>query len=66
MRLLVRSILLAGLCAWPSTTTTEPESPTPVAESGQAGARPSGGDLERFVPSEELPADSAISFPVDI
>ena len=23
-------------------------------------------DLETFVPSEELPADSAISFPVDI
>jgi hypothetical protein len=27
-----------------------------------------GGDpaLEEFVPSEELPADSAVSFPVDI
>ncbi len=27
---------------------------------------PEGEPLERFVPTEKLPADSAISFPVDI
>ncbi len=35
----------------------------PAAGESQA---PATGELEEFVPSERVPADSAISFPVDI
>ena len=39
-----------------------------LAAADQAGAEPDPDDdaLEDFVPSERLPADSVISFPVDI
>ena len=39
------------------------------AEAASAGPAPGGrdqGDDDTFVPTERLPADSAISFPVDI
>ncbi len=42
-----------------------PTAPAP-AEEKRDQKSPISGDLERFVPSEEVPADSAISFPVDI
>ena len=38
------------------------EESTQAEESGESEERP----LETFVPTERLPADSAISFPVDI
>ena len=44
-----------------------PESPSPPsAESEPQKPERSTEPLETFVPSEKLPADSAISFPVDI
>jgi hypothetical protein len=44
-----------------------PESPSPPpAESEPKEPQRSTEPLETFVPSERLPADSAISFPVDI
>jgi hypothetical protein len=39
------------------------ESQTPA---GSESPPPDTGELEEFVPSERVPADSAISFPVDI
>lgn len=32
----------------------------------QTGTEDDGQELETFVPSERLPADSAVAFPVDI
>ena len=46
------ALLIALLLAWT------------VAPQGEDEAREA--EIETFVPSEELPADSAISFPVDI
>jgi hypothetical protein len=63
----LHAVLLSGLLlGWPAATATEPQAPaahphpTAVANPGP------GPGLEHFEPSEELPADSAISFPVDI
>lgn len=38
--------------------------PSPAAQ--DAGREGAADELETFVPTEKLPADSAISFPVDI
>jgi len=54
MKLLLATLLLV-LAASP----TGPPTDTPATTS-------SDEELEEFIPSEELPADSAISFPVDI
>jgi len=48
--------LLASTPAGPQTRATEDE-PTGL---------PQEEELEEFIPTEEVPADSAISFPVDI
>ena len=48
--------LLASTPAGPQTPATEEEST----------ALPQEEELEEFIPSEKVPADSAISFPVDI
>lgn len=37
-----------------------------VATAPAQGPAPQDEEVESFVPSEKLPADSAISFPVDI
>jgi hypothetical protein len=60
MKILVRAALLAGLLLVALVSTH--------AGSGAARAASESGQqpLEDFVPSEKLPADSAISFPVDI
>jgi hypothetical protein len=43
------------------------EAAAPQSESREARGGGGGGEtLEEFVPTEELPADSEISFPVDI
>jgi hypothetical protein len=39
--------------------------PASIAAPDNGGGAPEG-ELEEFVPSEELPADSAVAFPVDI
>ena len=68
MRRIAGFALAVALVAWPATTDPgEPPvaSPTPTPQE-KAEGQSSGGSLERFRPSEKLPADSAISFPVDI
>ena len=45
---------------------TPADDPQQAPEESQAPAAPEAEPPETFVPSEELPADSAISFPVDI
>jgi hypothetical protein len=52
---LVLLTLVAAAASW-LTASAAPEPDAPQTEP----------ELEEFVPSEELPADSAISFPVDI
>ena len=66
MRVIVRSILITGLLSLPVATAPEPERPETVEEQASPSAEASGAGLESFIPSEKLPADSAISFPVDI
>jgi hypothetical protein len=39
------------------------EEPAPADREEDSGAR---DELDEFVPSEQVPADSAVSFPVDI
>jgi len=71
LALVAALLLLSGAgravsAAAPAVLIDEPaagESQTPAAgESPPAAA----GELEEFIPSERVPADSAISFPVDI
>jgi hypothetical protein len=75
MNLLARAILGALLLA--GGVAEGPAAPPPEAGPASAGGQdpgtearpapsPPGGDLEEFVPSEEIPLDSAVSFPVDI
>ncbi len=44
----------------------EEPSPPPSPENEQEPGRSQEDELESFTPSEKVPADSAISFPVDI
>ncbi len=48
----------------PGTPTEVPGTPTEAP--GTPTEAPGSEELDTFVPSEKLPADSAISFPVDI
>ena len=50
----------------PAPPTEEMPEPSPPAENEQAPERSQKDELESFTPSEKIPADSAISFPVDI
>jgi len=59
IRLIV--ILVVALLATPGGFSTDP-SDTPESETDEKWQK----ELEEFIPSEEVPADSAISFPVDI
>jgi hypothetical protein len=55
--IVIGTVLLAGVLAAAVTAAVQTTAqPGPDTEP----------ELEEFVPSEELPADSAISFPVDI
>jgi hypothetical protein len=81
MTALVRSLLIAllGLGAFamggdpaaargaqePEPTTTTP-APTPAPKPTPTPTADPEKQLEEFVPSERLPADEAVSFPVDI
>jgi hypothetical protein len=56
----------AALSAGPVGTESPPESASPPAETAVAAEEDDEGLLEEFIPSEEVPADSAIAFPVDI
>ena len=50
----------------PAPPSEPPAESSPTAEDPPTEETSSGSELETFVPSEKLPADSAISFPVDI
>ena len=73
MRYLLYSILAGALMGLPGQQTT-PEAPPPVEEEQQPPPSPEStetpasqeDELSPFTPSEKVPADSAISFPVDI
>ena len=47
-----------GAATAPDSKPTPKPTPTPTADPGE--------QLEEFVPTEELPADQAVAFPVDI
>ena len=67
--LLVAALLgLAGQVPGPAPATASPQAPAPSAPPSPApAATPAGKDpLLEFVPKEHVPADSAVSFPVDI
>jgi len=73
MRYLLYSILAGALMGLPGQQTT-PEAPPPVEEEQPPPPSPEStetpasqeDELSPFTPSEKVPADSAISFPVDI
>jgi hypothetical protein len=67
--LLVVALLgLAGQVPGPAPAAASPQAPAPSAPPSPApAATPAGKDpLLEFVPKEHVPADSAVSFPVDI
>ena len=67
--LLVVALLgLAGQVPGPAPAAASPQAPAPSAPlSPTPAATPPGKDpLLEFVPQEHVPADSAVSFPVDI
>jgi len=67
--LLVAALLgLAGQVPGPAPAAASPQAPAPSAPPSPApAATPAGKDpLLEFVPKEHVPADSAVSFPVDI
>jgi len=67
--LLVVALLgLAGQVPGPAPAAASPQAPAPSAPLSPApAATPAGKDpLLEFVPKEHVPADSAVSFPVDI
>ena len=67
--LLVLGLLgLAGQVPGPAPAAAAPQAPAPEASPPPApAATPPGKDpLLEFVPKEHVPADSAVSFPVDI
>jgi hypothetical protein len=75
MSLLARVLLLASLLAALIGFGTSADSaasraePTAMPQQTEPGGEPKAtrpDDIRRFQPSEELPSDSAVSFPVDI
>ena len=60
MRYLCLSIAMVLLSVMPAGTGALPEPAAPAAQ------EKTGEGLEEFVPSEEIRADSAVSFPADI
>jgi hypothetical protein len=71
-RIVLFLALAALVLTFPLVTGSQDEKPaeqTDAANSAKAEAEAKAAaeaDLERFVPTEELSADSAVSFPVDI
>ena len=61
-------LILVFAAVGPDTPADDPQQATeePETSSARAGVEEELEPPETFVPSEELPADSAISFPVDI
>ena len=67
---ILASALVGGALAATQTTSSEPgsKSQETTGETSQQKKTPRDyeEEMEDFVPSEKVPADSAISFPVDI
>ena len=58
-------VMLLAIPSGPGTPAQqEPAGTSPTGESG--AATPGEEELEEFIPTEKVSADSAISFPVDI
>ena len=74
MKLRLAVLVLAALATVPVHPGSGSANPLPVAEPAADPAAGAAGrtaaeleeELDEFVPSEGLPADSSISFPVDI
>jgi hypothetical protein len=62
---LLASAIVGGALAATQTTTTEPETKR-VTSQQKKTPKDYEQEMEDFEPSEKVPADSAISFPVDI
>ena len=66
MRTWIALLAVSALSAAPVGTESPPASTSPPAEAAGAAEEDDEELLEEFIPSEEVPADSAIAFPVDI
>jgi hypothetical protein len=75
MSLLARVLLVAGLLATligpgaaadSAASRAEPAAAPPQTDPAGEPKATRPDDIQRFQPSEELPSDSAVSFPVDI
>ena len=62
---LLASAIVGGALAATQTTTTEPETTDQTSQQKKT-PKDYEQEMEDFEPSEKIPADSAISFPVDI
>ena len=63
MKIRLIAIVTLALLAVPGGAGSAPETETPAETERQKAWEE---EMEEFLPSEEVPADSAISFPVDI
>jgi hypothetical protein len=70
LRVSLGGLALAGLAGQepgPRPASASPQTPAPAVSPSPAPAGSPGKDpLLEFVPREHIPADSAVSFPVDI
>jgi len=67
VRLCLLALLAGGaLASAGDQRTPEAPPPTPPAATPASPAPAPGPDLEEFVPTEKVPADEAVAFPVDI
>ena len=57
---------LAGHAGEREAAAASPQAPAPAPSPTPPPASPGKDPLQEFVPSEHVPADSAVSFPVDI
>jgi hypothetical protein len=57
---------LAGHARGPGAAAAAPQEPAPGASPAPPPAAPGKDPLIEFVPKEHVPADSVVSFPVDI
>jgi len=57
---------LAGHARGPAPVSAAPQEPAPAASPAPPAAAPGKDPMIEFVPKEHVPADSAVSFPVDI
>ncbi|HEY7411306.1 MAG TPA: hypothetical protein VII13_11215 [Vicinamibacteria bacterium] len=63
---LVTLLGLAGQGPRPAPATAAPQTPAPGSPAPAPTAVPGRDPLLEFVPKERVPADSVVSFPVDI